>query len=203
MKEASVNIRWGVWREIGVGIKDDSFHNSRNSDHIARSRRMSLEISIWWLGQTTEIERPIRRSRKMWPGRITLHAKDKEPIKDKNSRFVHFLFERQDKIMFLSSERLLLGKRITAGCRWNVLNSTKNRQKLVAAQTPSFKILGSGYKSKFKGKIIEALFIKEKKPDLNVHSYLHIEVIPLTSQHLNVNTIQWSPNFRIKLLIMS
>ena len=49
----------------------------------------------------------------MWPGRITLHAKDKEPIKDKNSRFVHFLFERQDKIMFLSSESLLLGKRTT------------------------------------------------------------------------------------------
>ena len=31
-----------------------------------------------------------------------------------------------------------------------------------------FKILGSGYKSNFKRKISEALFIKEKKPDLNV-----------------------------------
>ena len=32
---------------------------------------------------------------------------------------------------------------------------------------------------------------------------LHIEVIPLTSQHLDVDTIQCSPNFIIKLLMMS
>ena len=32
---------------------------------------------------------------------------------------------------------------------------------------------------------------------------LHIEVIPLTSQHLDVDTIKWSPNFSIKLLMMS
>ena len=40
----------------------------------------------------------------MRPERITLHAKDKEPIKDNNSRFVHFLFERQEKIILLRSE---------------------------------------------------------------------------------------------------
>ena len=31
-----------------------------------------------------------------------------------------------------------------------------------------FKILGSSYKSNFKRKISEALFIEEKKPDINV-----------------------------------
>ena len=51
--------------------------------------------------------------KKMRPGRITLHAKDKEPIKDNNSRFVHYLFERHEKTMHLSSESLLLGKRTT------------------------------------------------------------------------------------------
>ena len=48
----------------------------------------------------------------MRPGGITLHAKDKEAIKD-NKPFIHFFFKRQDKIMFLSSESLLLGKRTT------------------------------------------------------------------------------------------
>ena len=68
-----------------------------------------------------------------------------------------------------------------------------------------FTVLGSGYKSNFKRKISEALFIKEKKPDLNVQidaNTLKL-CIRLTSQHLDVDTIQWSPNFSIKLLMMS
>ena len=41
---------------------------------------------------------------------------------------------------------------------------TKHRR----AFLPNLKIVGSGYRTNFKRKISEALFIKELKPDLNV-----------------------------------
>ena len=57
-----------------------------------------------------------------------------------------------------------------------------------------FKVLGSGYKLNFKIEISEALFVKEKKPDLNVQkdAYTLKLYIPLMSRYLDVDTIQWS-----------
>ena len=59
------------------------FQDSNNVSHIAKSDRIEVETSTWWLSLTT-------RRRKIRPGLMTRQAKDREPIKDRRSRLRHF-----------------------------------------------------------------------------------------------------------------
>ena len=60
-----------------------------------------------------------------------------------------------------------------------------------------FKILGSGYNSNFKRKISEALFIKEKKPNLNVQKDAY--PLKLYHWHHNISTFILYNGLRISV----
>ena len=89
------------------------FQEGRNLSHQAISWWASRFMVIWWCGRRNEVERSIRRRRKMRPAGMIRQAKFSLPIKDRSSLLRHLLREDQDWSSDINSWSLSSGREVS------------------------------------------------------------------------------------------
>lgn len=106
------------------------FQVQRNFNHHAMSQQPSTLIEMWRWGSLAIVLKLIRWQRNMWPSKIMWQAKLSLPIRDSNSRLLHFLHKDHNWGSESSSSSFWSGKAVSILCRlcWSRCQERSGKQ---------------------------------------------------------------------------